>query len=237
MFERSWTFPPPPPPPPKYSEFQMAKLSWEYFWKMVTFLGKDDMLLPSGSQTTAEDIYIESHSVGYTELDLEVYRLVAEKFYQLFCARHGALNLTPYKIKLIDHSSELMKDLPFSLAQFQSEGAEHINYYDSKLHHGNTTRHGGKDRFDPVLASFHHRWITQFYSLHEYSSSDDESKSAAGQHFLLYCIAAVIQKVFKGHLVRKKFHHLGWWSYRMASEAVRNSILPFNHHLAIRICL
>ena len=122
-----------------------------------------------------------------------------------------------------------MKDLPFPVARFQSEGPKHINYYDSKFYHSKTTRHGGKDRLDPVLASFHHRWIKLYYSLQEYSSSVDERKSAAGQQFLLYCTrhrsAAVIQKVFKGHLVRKKFHDLGLRSYRTASEAVRNSIL------------
>ena len=118
--------------PPKYTEFQFAKLLWESFWKMITILGKDEMPLPSESQLTAEDI--ESHSWGYTEQDLEEYRLAAEKFYQLFCARHGALNLTPYMIKLIDYAPQLMKDLPFPVARFQSEGPEHINYYDSKFY-------------------------------------------------------------------------------------------------------
>ena len=160
---------------------------------------------PVGRQLTVEDI--EFHSWGYTDQDLEEYCQAAEKFYQLFCARHGALCLTP------SHDPQLMKELPFPIARFQSESAEHLNYYDSKFYHRKTTRHGGKDRLDPVLASFHHRWIKLYHSIHAYTTSEDEGKLESGQQFLSYCVkhhsAALIQTVYKGHLIRKQFNDLG----------------------------
>ena len=212
---------------PKMTESDFAKQLWECFWKMVTILRKDDMPTPVGHKLSVEDI--ESHSWGYSELDMEEYCFAAEKFYQLFVARHGALSLTPYMIKLIDHVPQLMKDLPFPIARFQSEGAEHLNYYDSKFYHRKTTRHGGKDRLDPVLASFHHRWLRLYHSIHEYTSAEQKDKLEAGQQFLEFCVrhhsAATIQKVYKGHLIRKQFKDLGWDSYRTASAEVQNSIL------------
>ena len=99
---------------PKMSESDFAKC-----WKMVTILRKDEMPTPVGHKLSVEDI--ESHSWGYSELDIEEYCFAGEKFYRLFVARHGALSLTPYMIKLIDHVPQLMKDLPFPIARFQSK--------------------------------------------------------------------------------------------------------------------
>ena len=196
---------------------------WESFSKMLSILRKDEMPLTRSRQE------IDSHSWGYTEEDLEEYCLAAEKFYQLFCARYEAPSLTPYMIKLIDHAPQLMRDLPFPIARFQSEGAEHLNYYDSKFYHRKTTRHGGNERLDPLLASFHHRWMKLYYCLHSYSSSDDESKQKFCKQFLSYCeklcSAALIQKVYKGYRVRKQFANLGWSFYRSADMTIRNSIL------------
>ena len=132
-------------------------------------------------------------------------------------------------IKLIDHAPQLMSELPFPFARFQSEGAEHLNYYDSKFYHRKTTRHGGKDRLDPVLASFHHRWTNLYYNIHSYALAEDERKASAGQQFLEHCLkhrsAGVIQKVFRGYVVRRRFQALGWISYMSADHNVKTAIL------------
>ena len=123
---------------------------WECLCKMVTILRKDYMPV-SRSQLTIEKI--ESHSWGYSEQDINDYSLAAEVFYQLFVLKHGATTQTPYMVKLIDHAPHMMRELPFPIARFQGEGAEHLNYYESKFYYRKTTRHGGKDRLDPALAS------------------------------------------------------------------------------------
>ena len=212
--------------PEKYSEFELVKTMWNCLWKMLKILRKDDMPA-TGSQLTKEQL--QSHTWGYSEEDRDDYILAAELFYQLFSLRHGATTLTPYMIKLIDHAPQLMSELPFPFARFQSEGAEHLNYYDSKFYHRKTTRHGGKDRLDPVLASFHHRWTNLYYNIHSYTLAEDERKASAGQQFLEHCLkhrsAGVIQKVFRGYVVRRRFQALGWISYMSADHNVKTAIL------------
>ena len=210
-----------------YVEEEFVILLWTSFWKMVCILRKDAMPASSGKIPTLEEI--GNHSWGYAEADVSEYRHQAEIFYQLFCLRHGAASLTPYMIKLIDHAPQLMTKLPFPLARYMSEGAEHLNYYDSKFFHRKTTRNGGKYRADTMLASMHHRWCNLYYHVSEYANSDNQDRHQVGINFVSLCrqhlSATVIQKNYRGYRVRKKLADLGWTSYSAAGEMVKTEVL------------
>ena len=117
----------------------------------MCILRKDDMPKAVGKVLSLQEV--RDQDWGYTESDISEYKQHSEMFYQLFCVRHGAAALTPYMIKLIDHMPQLMTDLPFPIARFQLEGAAHLNYFDNKFYYRKTTRHGGRDRPDAILAN------------------------------------------------------------------------------------
>ena len=159
---------------------------------------------------------------GYSAEDRLEYMQHAEKFYHLFCSRYTYKELTPYMMKLIDQVPELMLTLPFPVARFQSEGGEHLNYLHNCFYFQHTTRHGGRGKPDPIVAVFQACWNRLYHEITQLSLSEHGADNVVGQSFTAYCTchtaAAVIQRYFKGYIVRKKLKISGWTLKPMSGQ-------------------
>ena len=197
------------------TEYEHVQLIWDHFYHMSMILLKDP--LPVG----ASDDHTE-FEWGYTEADMMQYKEHAEIFYQLFCARYTAKSLTPYMMKLIDHVPELMRTLPFPIARFQSEGGEHVNYQHNCFYYQHTTRHGGRGNPDPLVAIFQSMWNRLYYSIAQLTLSDNEEAREVGHSFIAFCsshsAASVIQRWFRGYIVRRKLNKAGWTSKPLSGQ-------------------
>ncbi|KAJ8028319.1 hypothetical protein HOLleu_30522 [Holothuria leucospilota] len=147
-----------------YTEAVVEKDIWFHFYKMFTILKNDPApILVEGKQEGS--LNPEDYIWGYTEQQKESYVHHAECFYQLFVLRYTSKNLTPYMVKFIDYGPIFMEQLPFSMGRYQSEAGEHANYLHNCFYYQHTTRHGGSQKSDPVLAIFSNMWKNLAYSI------------------------------------------------------------------------
>lgn len=147
-----------------YTEAVVEKDIWFHFYKMFTILKNDPApILVEGKQEGS--LNPEDYIWGYTEQQKESYVHHAECFYQLFVLRYTSKNLTPYMVKFIDYGPIFMEQLPFSMGRYQSEAGEHANYLHNCFYYQHTTRHGGSQKSDPVLAIFSNMWKNLSYSI------------------------------------------------------------------------
>lgn len=78
---------------------------------------------------------------GYSEDQLNHYKLHAERLYQLFCLRYTYKNLTPYMMKFIDYGLHFMTNLNgIPLNRLSTEGGEHSNCDQNCFYYQHTTR-------------------------------------------------------------------------------------------------
>ena len=197
-----------------YTEYELAVQIWEHFYEMTLILLKDP--LPYNSRDGTDFQW------GYSTADRMNYIMHAEKFYHLFCSRYTYKQLTPYMIKLIDHVPELMLKLEFPLARFQSEGGEHLNYQPNCFYFQHTLRHGGQGKPDSIVALLQASWNRLYNEISLLTLFGQEEDREIGQSFLAYCTchtsAAVIQRCYKGYIVRKVLKTAGWTHKPMSGQ-------------------
>ena len=126
------------------------------------------------------------HDWGYSESDKKNYIVHSKRFYQLFSSRYTYRSLSPYMIKLVDHVLELVDTLPFLLARFQSETAEHANYEHNTNYYHHTT--GGKGKHDPIFAQFQAIWIGIYYEITIVKASEMLHEEPVSSDFVKYCL-------------------------------------------------
>lgn len=159
----------------KYTEAEIERDIWGHFYQMCIILKEDP--IPKLIEGKVEgSLDPEDYSWGYTEHQKIDYVHHAECFYQLFVLRYTHKNLTPYMVKFIDYAPLFMKELPFSMGRYQSEGGEHANYLHNCFYYQHTTRHGGRQKEDPILAIFNNIWSSLSYSICSGGTTDNGMK-------------------------------------------------------------
>ncbi|KAJ8042552.1 hypothetical protein HOLleu_13637 [Holothuria leucospilota] len=154
-----------------FSVFQLVQQIWKHFFEMYDILRKDPQ--PTLKVASREGSLDPSdYLFGYTDSDKSSYKFHAECFYQLFKLRYTYKELTPYMMKFIDVAPLLMKSLPFSLGRLQNEGGEHANYLHNRFYYHHTTRHGGVNRVDPILALFNNMYKRISFDILKGNGSD-----------------------------------------------------------------
>jgi hypothetical protein len=183
---------------------------WHHFHSLVTIIRKDPEPVlktdsPKGSLQETD------YKWGYSDEDRTRYRHHAECFYQLYSLMYSASDLTPYMMKFIDQGPLLMDSLPFSVGRFQSEGGEHANYVHNCYFYQHTTRNGGRDKLDPMLALFQNMWRNLRYTI-THQNPECPAAKQSGTEFLTYCsrhtAAVTVQRAFGGYFVRKYGHEV-----------------------------
>ena len=101
----------------------------------------------------------------YDASTLATYKLQAEICYQLFSMRYSHDALTPYMMKFVDYGGKFLRDLPIPFCRFQTEGGEHSHYQQQPFYMNHTTRHGGKNKTDPILAVLRHEFRSLSYAI------------------------------------------------------------------------
>lgn len=148
----------------------------------------------------------EDYTWGYTDLDKKEYLFHAESFYQLYILRYGHANLTPYMMKLIDVGPILMDKLPFSLGRFQAEAGEHANYDHNCFYYQHTTRHGGRQKIDPILSLLRTMWKNLCYNI--VTGDGSKASQMAAEAFLSYkrkhLSASIIQRWYRIRYSKKQ---------------------------------
>lgn len=208
----------------EYSELNIVQLIWDNFFHMIDIIKKDPLpeLLPEKPQGSHR--LSDYSTCKVSEADIKQYILHAEVFYQLMVVMYGSGSLTPYMIKLIDHVPSFLKELPFPISRFQSEGGEHANYLHNCFYYNHTTRHGGRNNPDPLLAIFSNMWKRISYNITLDTSEDGKN---AASNFSMYkkmhMSACVIQCVVRGWLVRVRLEREGWkWKPKGDQDKLTN---------------
>ncbi|KAJ8035492.1 hypothetical protein HOLleu_22741 [Holothuria leucospilota] len=191
--------------PPSFTEYELVSSIWKHFYHMVEILKVDNApVLKDGKHVGSVDP--QDYTWGYTEDDKRLFKYHAEYFYQAFKLKYSAQEFTPYMIKLVDMGQYFIHHLPLSLGRFQAEGGEHVNYMHNSFYYHHTTRHGGKNQQDPIVAIFRNMWKNLCYSI-DNGDESIESKEAA-ELFKSYksrhLAAVTIQSFVRGALVRRK---------------------------------
>jgi hypothetical protein len=194
-----------------YTEFTLACVIWDHFYKMMEILRKDpDPTLIPGCPLGS--LRPEDYTWGYSDQDTTQYVHNAECFYQLVRLRHSYKALTPYMMKFVDHIPQLMRELPFPIARFQTEAGEHANYEHNMFYYQHTTRNGGQG-VDPLRAVLASSWKKLHYEIELYTNSENEDERLAANHYKTYCArhltANRIIAWWQGCHVRKKLFDLG----------------------------
>ena len=185
--------------PTEWTEFQHVSYIWSSLYQMFKMLKKEpEPKLKDGAPLGST--WPEDYVWGYSDEDRLKYKQTAECFYQLFKARYGTKNLTPYMLKFIDYSFTGTTDIP--LCRFQAEGAEHLNYQHNVYYYSHTTRHGGKNSTEPLLSVFRNTWIRICYEIE--NAKDKEAAEHFSKFVRQHIAASILQFRIKGHLLRKK---------------------------------
>lgn len=143
--------------PETFTEYELLVEIWKHFYNMHKIIGQDRKpKLRDGCLKGSKRA--DDYEFGYTEEDVKLYKVEAEKFYQLFKLRYTCAAVTPYMMKYVDYGSLLMTITPFPVSRMQSEGGEHANYLHNCYYYQHTTRHGGGYRLDPILAILNNTW-------------------------------------------------------------------------------
>ena len=104
-----------------------------------------------------------------------------------------------------------MSSLPFSVGRFQSEGGEHANYQHNRFYFQHTTRHGGRQKLDPILATLNNTYKQILYAIESDTSVDGQ---LAYTKFCTYrdqhMAACFLQKHMRGWFVRRRLNQFGW---------------------------
>jgi len=165
--------------PATLSDFELVSIMWSDFFTMQDIIHAE----PTPRPLTPDPTTVDDYAWSYTPDDISRYRLHAERFYQLFCVRHGWEKLTPYMIVYVDHIPEMMEKLPFPLSRFMAEGGEHANYDDQKYFLDHTTHNGGKHFTCTMYSTLFHRFKTVYHEIMKYQSSDIEKEQLAFNKF------------------------------------------------------
>ena len=185
--------------PTEWTEFQYVSHIWSCLFQMFKMLKKEpEPKLKDGAPLGSA--LPEDYTWGYSVEDRLKYKQLAECFYQLFKARYGAKNLTPYMMKFVDYPFTEPTHIP--LCRFQAEGAEHLNYEHNVYYHSHTTRHGGKNNTEPLLGVFRNTWIRICYEIEH--SEDKEAAEHFSKFVRKHSSASYLQCRVKGHMLRKK---------------------------------
>ena len=142
--------------PKEMPELQLVMSIWESFHYMFKTLKFEPE--PSNFTGCLSDSSQCQFSWGYSPEQKRLYKFHAERFYQLYCLRYTHHHLTPYMMKFIDYAPYFIENLPVPLNRFQTEGSEHMNYDHNCFYYNHTTRHGGKNKVEPLKALFLHMW-------------------------------------------------------------------------------
>lgn len=188
-----------------YTEATLEKEIWHHFYKMVIIVKNDPApILVEGKEQGS--LNPEDYVWGYTKQQKESYVHHAECFYQLFVLRYSSKNLTPYMIKFIDYAPIFMEQLPFSMGRYQSEAGEHANYLHNCFYYQHTTRHGGSQKADPVLAIFCNMWKNLAYSICSGDGTESGKKVCADfkRYVSKHVSAKIIQKWWRTVSWKKK---------------------------------
>ena len=189
--------------PESLEDLELVCKIWESFHFMFTLLKSEPSMQ---DDRTAVSPHTEGFTWHYTKEQCESYKWHAERFYQLFKIRYSHDHLTPYMMKFIDYAPHFMKTLPLPLNRFQTEGSEHMNYDHNCFYFGHTTRHGGRNKVEPLKALFHHTWRQICYDI---AKSDVDVASAFTQFCDEHRAAVTITRFMRGWLVRKKMAREG----------------------------
>lgn len=190
--------------PDEYNNFELVAEVWKHFFSMYEIMKKDPepiLKIPTGENTQDPRDY----SFGYTLQDKADYKYHAECFFQLYKLRYGTSQLTPYMMKFIDVAPILMDSLPFSLGRFQNEGGEHANYLHNRFYFHHTTRHGGSNRVDPILALFNSMYKRISYAVDkgDGSSCGMKAAEAMNEHIKQHVRSSGIPKGIKAADIEK----------------------------------
>ena len=189
------------------SELQTVAMIWESFhfmFKMLKSEPEPRVSNPDISSSTDNQPLLW----GYSPEQKSQYKFHAERFYQLFCVHYSYSKLTPYMMKFIDYGPYFMENLPVPINRFQTEGSEHMNYDHNCFYYNHTTRHGGKNRVEPLKALFLHMWRRMCHDIEFQSQNSDVVEGF--QLYIKQNIAAfTINKHIRGWLVRRRLQRKG----------------------------
>ena len=215
--------------PDEMSELQTVAMIWESFhfmFKMLKSEPEPRVSNPEISSSTDNQPLLW----GYSPEQKSQYKFHAERFSQLFCVHYSYSKLTPYMMKFIDYGPYFMENLPVPINRFQTEGSEHMNYDHNCFYYNHTTRHGGKNRVEPLKALFLHMWRRMCHDIEFQSQNSDVVEGF--QLYIKQNIAAVtINKHIRGWLVRRRLQRKGIISYpqnkqeRMHNFAVTSQLI------------
>ena len=192
--------------PKEMPELQLVMSIWESFHYMFKTLKSEPE--PSNFTGCLSDSSQCQFSWGYSPEQKRLYKFHAERFYQLYCLRYTHRHLTPYMMKFIDYAPYFIENLPVPLNRFQTEGSEHMNYDHNCFYYNHTTRHGGKNKVEPLKALFLHMWRRLCHDI-EFQCQDQEVVEAFQLYVKQQVAAVTIGKYVRGWLVRCQMQRRG----------------------------
>ena len=114
---------------------------------------KSDECQVAGRPLGSRDV--KNYRFGLLESEIMEYRELADLHHGLMLLRYGSSRLYPYIMTRVDIVPILLKDLPFhSLFRGSTESGEHCHYLHQCQYYAHSSRGGGWQKEDLILAIF-----------------------------------------------------------------------------------